>query len=387
MANLTNPVASTASYSMIKSNRNLRGEGQKLATGSKGTSDIVDYVVGSKLQTSATVLRGVSKGATYGYRMFGVAQNTLISVKTTLVNLRNIIAQANTATGDTLKQLDALYRQGVLDTMRLLSSAEFDGRKLFDGSLVKASATAATAASEGIPSTGAPLDIRVGELMDNTIQSSLPRIMSGTGLNSDATGATLVADTKVEGRFTPLFPILVGNAELGAVHAVAHAGDPDTTDNAVQALPEVANESAFNVIVRNFAKSVSASTKGKYDADADGALAHWQNLVTTTATIASAGHLLDSTAQTTADSVISKAIDTVTAQISSIGGQMQILQQASDDIESLINVQQESAGDYLNTNYESSATEFKSELLKLQGSIRIILQGFDVAEAALELVR
>ena len=64
MANLTNPVASTASFAMISSSRTLRNQGQMLATGSKGASDIVDYVVGSSLSTSVTVLNGVTKGST-----------------------------------------------------------------------------------------------------------------------------------------------------------------------------------------------------------------------------------------------------------------------------------------------------------------------------------
>lgn len=483
MANLTNPVASTASFAMISSSRTLRNQGQMLATGSKGASDIVDYVVGSSLATSVTVLNGVTKGSTYGGRMLNVAQNSLMSAKTTLVNLRNIIAQSNTATGNTLTQLQALYAQGVADAYRLVTSAQFDTRNLFDGSLANATGNAQNAMAPN----GSSLNIRVGELMTNTVNISVPRLLSGNGQQADvaapgfqplfpitaqavadsilavaqlvavatiAPGANAIAAQGVvaglalpAANVNPIGNVIMAAAQTAAAGALIAANPIYTADivgannvlntalNAAlaAAAPYINADSlsAISLILNAETGIVVGTTGVEYDAmitgitapntavgtlliaaakgaavGAGGAGAFVAEktavltaaitapLVGASATNSVSGlaqdtihNILAPANQTAADAIISAAVLTVTAQISAIGGQMQILQQAGDDIQSLINVDDEAAGDYLNTNYEDSATIFKSELLALQGSIYIIKQGFDVAQAALALLQ
>ena len=108
MANLTNPVTDVARFAMNISSRRISLAGEQIATGKRGPSDIVDYVIGSKLKTNTEVLNSVSKGVNYGINMLKNAQSVLESAKSGLLELKTIIAEANTVQGDTLNQLNAL---------------------------------------------------------------------------------------------------------------------------------------------------------------------------------------------------------------------------------------------------------------------------------------
>jgi flagellin-like hook-associated protein FlgL len=162
MANLTNPVTDVARFAMKNSSRKIGLAGEQIATGKRGPSDIVDYVIGSKLRNNADVLSSVSKGVNYGINMLKNAQSVLESAKSGLLELKKIIAQANTAQGDTLTQLSDLYRAGEVNIQRLFDNANYDGRVLFNH----------VAALN--------IDIRVGENVANTIRASLPDLQMGT---------------------------------------------------------------------------------------------------------------------------------------------------------------------------------------------------------------
>lgn len=194
MANLTNPVSISAQYNIGKSGVALKKAGDQLSSGVRGPSGgITDYVVGSSLRNSSEVLTGVQNSLTYGGKMCGVAQNALVSIQGALTDIANLIAQAGTAQGTTLTQLNALYQQKMAAIDRIIATTEFDERFLFDGSLADSKNVPATA---GMPAKAAVLNIRAGEDLTNTIAVSIPRLMAGDGT---------AADAAVAGKFTPVF--------------------------------------------------------------------------------------------------------------------------------------------------------------------------------------
>ena len=373
MANLVNPVSTSAGFVMKSSARQLSLSGQQIASGQRGPSNIVDYVIGSKLRDNTILLRSVSKATAYGTNMLKTAESTLIEIKGKLINLKKNIAQANTAQGESLERLNLLYKDGVKDILRSLGSAEFNGRKLFDGSFA---GPGADVHAEEMPPGAAPLAIRVGESITNTISITIPKLLAGKGN---------AADQLVAGRFTPLFPITP--AVAAAVVQIDIHGPAGLLWPAINALnaqnpieaaifePAKASGTQARAIARggNLAKNRKAAEAAVFEARAK-------------AKILSAGDLLDTTKQLVANNLIDTALLTVMNQIASISGQMRNLQQAMGNIDGSIKVQNEAGDSYLNTNYEEATKKFKTALLAMQGGMSIISQGYLTAEAALELI-
>lgn len=269
MATLSNPLSGIAQYAIKTSNNALAIKGKQLATGNKGTDDIVDYIVGSSLKTTSTVLSGVSKGVSYGSNMCTVGQNALQSVKSVLMDLRNIVAQAGTATGSTLTELQNLYIKQMQNIYRVISTTEFDGRLLFNGSLADVSTVSAASQKNMMmpvdPVTGrvssSVLQIRTGEAVTgNSMTLSIPRILSGTGLQADIAGTGAVGGvtaaqaaenaTKASDALRSIAALVVvgnlatSNAAHGALNGLAAPGNAvgDSIVTAMKAaLPTSAN--------------------------------------------------------------------------------------------------------------------------------------------------
>jgi hypothetical protein len=102
--------------------------------------------------------------------------------------------------------------------------------------------------------------------------------------------------------------------------------------------------------------------------------------------VASAGNVMSDANKTYADNYINTALNLVTGLITSKGWDQQSVENAGNDISSLIKVQKEAADSYLNTNYEEASQDFKNALLAMKGSISTIIQGYRLAEAALSLI-
>ena len=379
MANLTNPVTDVARFAMKTSSRKISLAGEQIATGKRGPSDIVDYVIGSKLRTNTEVLNSVSKGVNYGVNLLKNAQSQLEAVKNKLTEMKTLIAQANTAFGPTLARLDSLYQDNAKEVVRLLANASYDGRKLFDGSLTTPRVPALY--QENIPEGASPLSIRVGEDINNTINIVIPRLTAGAGTDRGGAGAFPVPDVPVANRFMPLFPITLGAAnaiiaiqDFVALNAAGTAdqlaADPPVhaarndpigamvIDTAIEAARRAG---AGNIIEARYAALEAAKTSG-------------------------AGNIQNQVNQNFASGIMDRAFGIVTSLISSIGGQLSNLVYAGDDINSSIKMQSEAADSYLNTNYEEASKDFKNALLATRGSISITTQGYRVAEAALNLI-
>ena len=358
-----------AGFVMKSSARQLSLSGQQIATGLRGPSNIVDYVIGSKLRNNTILLRSVSKAAAYGTNMLKTAESTLIEIKGKLINLKKIIAQANTAQGESLERLNLLYKAGVKDILRLLGSTEFNGRKLFDGSFA---GPGADVHAEDMPPGAAPLAIRVGESITNTVSITIPRLLAGKG-NAQ--------DQQVDGRFTPLFPITPAIAA-----AVAQVYPPDPAPALVwNVINALAPGNQIEIAIFNAAKAAGTEIRVAGGSQARAAAAAVR-AARGEAKILSAGDLLDTTKQLVANNLIDTALLTVMNQIASTSGQMRNLQQAMGDMHVSIKVQNEAGDSYLNTNYEEATKKFKTALLAMQGGMSIISQGYLTAEAALELI-
>ncbi|WP_316353266.1 hypothetical protein [Candidatus Trichorickettsia mobilis] len=65
--------------------------------------------------------------------MLKTAQSALLSGKQQVVQLQNIIAQANTANPATLEVLNASYVANIININYQLQNASFDRRNLFNG--------------------------------------------------------------------------------------------------------------------------------------------------------------------------------------------------------------------------------------------------------------
>ena len=177
MSDLSNPVSAVGAMSMAKHMKKIECKGEEISTGKKNRGSIVDSIIGSKLSSTSKILTCVSKGITYATNMTNCAESNLIEVKDKLIELKQLIATAQNASGDLLTQLDDKYRKGEDDIQRLLNNAKFNGKKLFDHN------------------GNEEIRVRVGEEMDNNVKVNLPDLrIEITGL----TGTTVALNVQDE---------------------------------------------------------------------------------------------------------------------------------------------------------------------------------------------
>ena len=196
MSNLRNPVSNLANIAIKHNMRCLQRNSKELATGTANNErNLTGYIIGSSLRSSEAVLREVHSSSSYGVNLLHVAQNTIISIKDMLLDMKTIIAQANTSFGSNLKQLDDIYQEKANKILDMLALTKFEGRALFDGSFAN---FGVQIPAQLIPSSASPLHIRVGEDIQNIISLVIPRLLNGDGTTPDIS---------TPGRFTPLFPM------------------------------------------------------------------------------------------------------------------------------------------------------------------------------------
>lgn len=207
MVNLVNPVSQFAGYAMKTSSTNLADAGLRLATGSRGTSNTVDYVVGSGLNDGTTVLKSVVKGSAYGINLLKVAQAKLVSAEGQIVELRDVAAQANTTNPSATQALGLLAIANITALNNQLLNASFDTRIIFDGNIAGSVANAVlnirvdlgTAIVVGITKVnlntaaagngGGIIDVGLADLTD---WAAAPGANKGTQANVNASDALFV---------------------------------------------------------------------------------------------------------------------------------------------------------------------------------------------------
>ena len=376
MVNLINPVSTITNFAMKAYMRTISNSSNEIATGIRSRDNRVDYVIGTKLRDNTIILKSVVKAAAYGINMLRTAESTLISMSGKLTNLKKIIAQANTAHGELLEKLNLLYKDGVRDILRLIGSAEFNGRKLFDGLFAGPGVNVIAEDMPQLPLVVGPLAIRVGESITNNILITIPKLLAGKAN---------IANQRVEGRFTPLFPI---SPAIAAAVVAVEPILPNLALNWNQLLALNPNGDPIRTIIYDVAKRAGIAAGGNPGGGvAAGMIVRAGYLAARSeAKLIAGGNLLNTNEQLAANNIIDNALNIVANQMASIGGQMRSLQQAIGDINISIRVQSEAGDSYLNTNYEEATKNFKTALLAMRGAMSITGQGYLASEAALALI-
>ena len=90
--------------------------------------------------------------------------------------------------------------------------------------------------------------------------------------------------------------------------------------------------------------------------------------------------------QEKAEDFINKLIIQVDDTLNNIMAQKQNLQSTNDHLLSTAALQDEAAGNYLNTDYESTAAEFRKAIMGMRASLAIIAQGEMIGQLALKMI-
>jgi hypothetical protein len=102
---------------------------------------------------------------------------------------------------------------------------------------------------------------------------------------------------------------------------------------------------------------------------------------------AGAGDLLTAANQAAAQTLIANTIGTiVTNGLSSIGGQIESLKNASAALLNSIQVQDDAANGYLNTNYEDDSNNFKESVARIKGAIATVVLADKLTEQTSRLL-
>jgi len=290
--------------------------------------------------------------------MLSVAENSLTAVKNKVVELRGIIASANTPNGGTLTELDNLYKNGLQEAQRLLDQAVFDNRVLFNAVTV--------------------LNVRVGEKITDTIAVALNDLTANTlnfrhAVDVQAARVGDLANANPSGGFIGgigVAPAAGANGNNAAV-ALFNAGIAIVGAAAASGLMA----DGANNIVGSIQNTVLATVVGAANT-APGILGLANTLVRTA-----------QQNQVVADNIM-KAMETLlTSNLNNVVGQKESLRSAAENLDDLITVVNSGADSYLLTEYEDSSKRFQAELLSLQGAISTIAQGARVASATLDLIK
>jgi hypothetical protein len=98
------------------------------------------------------------------------------------------------------------------------------------------------------------------------------------------------------------------------------------------------------------------------------------NLDVAVTTLGAPGDLIGAANQTTANTLIATTVsDMVTNGLSTIGGKIESLKNAAAALANSIQVQDDAANGYLNTNYEDDSNNFKESVARIKGSIATVV--------------
>lgn len=376
MVNTMNALSNIARLTIQHSESTLQIKTKELSTGQTDASNIGFRVIGAKLQKNAQILDDVSKGITYANRLLHVGQSALSTVLTNLETMRTIVSQANTATGSTLTELNNVYIEHANEINRILADTNFDNRSIFT-SLVSANGGPAT---EGIGANSTALSLRVGEDIADTISIVVPKLTAGDGT---------VVDAPVDGRFEPI---------LGTIQSQLDATASVTTITGTNGQADVATATASYaaiVLPGNYAgdlvvqaakdaaaaaAALGAATVASVDKAANDAAA------AEAAKHTAAGDILTSANRTSADAILISSISNATKHIGLLNSKMQNLEALYDENLSASESQRTVASQYLDTQYEIAATEFKSALAKIQTAIAVVAKGDQLSQSVLQLI-
>jgi len=198
---LGNPVFDSTRTAVAVNQSKIGTAGVSLSTGRNAALDVVSAFVGNKLSDTASVLSVIQNNISYSTNALDTAKSSLSGVAKTLTDMIAIIAQSTGS--DKVDTYQSMLDKKIEQLLLQVDSAEFDGRKMFDGALGK--------------------DATVTAKFD-TMPVSVSQLATVNTLGNGSMFAA--AGTKGEVRVTVAGPAAGETVQFGNVTFKAVAGDP-----------------------------------------------------------------------------------------------------------------------------------------------------------------
>ncbi len=134
----TNVASLAAQRNLQKTNRNLRGNFEKLASGeriSKAGDDAAGLAISEKLKAHIRGIRQAKRNANDAVSLIQTSEGGLSEVSNIIIRLRELAMQSATDTlGDTERSFSDIEFQNLKDEIeRIAQASEFNGAKLLNG--------------------------------------------------------------------------------------------------------------------------------------------------------------------------------------------------------------------------------------------------------------
>ena len=129
---LKNPVINSVPIAINLGRKNIDVSGTSLSTGLKTNNDVVSSFLGRNLNDRSKILNQFYKNVGYGLNIAQTAQEGLNSIARTLVEMQGIINSVG-GSQTTIRTLNDIFQQKLLQIEQQTNSVKFDGVKLLTG--------------------------------------------------------------------------------------------------------------------------------------------------------------------------------------------------------------------------------------------------------------
>ena len=129
---LKNPVVNSVPIAINLGRKNIDVSGISLSTGLKANNDVVSSFLGRNLNDRSKILNQFYKNVGYGSNIAKTAQEGLNSIARTLVEMQAIINSVG-GSQTTIRSLNDIFQQKLLQVEQQTNSVKFDGVKLLTG--------------------------------------------------------------------------------------------------------------------------------------------------------------------------------------------------------------------------------------------------------------
>ena len=129
---LKNPVVNSAPIAISLGRKGVGVNGLSLSTGLKANNDVVSSFLGRNLNDRSKILNQFYKNVGYGSNIAQTTQEGLNSIARTLVEMQGIINSVG-GSETSIRTLNDIFQQKLLQVEQQTSSVKFDGVKLLTG--------------------------------------------------------------------------------------------------------------------------------------------------------------------------------------------------------------------------------------------------------------
>lgn len=219
MVSAINPLGTM--YSVSLSNIGDKSTGLTKAIANNVSPDISTFHSIFTRQLNASAIRGahIVENLGIGYSLTSTALSTLNSLSEQLETIKNTIMSLDNASPQLLDIQEENYTSQIRGIFDTLANTDFNGKKLFDGTL--ANAPVPRLPSQNLPENAGSLLLETSISSQSYVNITIPRMLSGDGT---------IVNAPVDGVFDPLFPVTDNTrsalAKLDAVLPTAVNTDP-----------------------------------------------------------------------------------------------------------------------------------------------------------------